>query len=501
MRTLALLLVAMMCACTPQSSPPSSDTGSEVTVVTPRMRSHPTGVFGDASWQLKPRAPLGGGDIRASGMRPPITPVSWTIPAWYVNPSTGNDTNNCQTSGTACKTFAEIAARWGTYSPILSQATSITFTADQPNNSDPVILRPILRDPGTLFLTGTLTTVTWGSSTLGTVTAATNTVPLQINVNQAASAAAGLLIDNTTHASREWCDTASSNTCTVTNPVTKAVVPTVATLMPTLGKAVAGTATTDAFTIQQPSKVYLVDFEPTVAAGPASFNGPQATVSDIWVPDTGGAGASQLTLNDNVWMQESRVDSFVRYVSQSINDGNPFGFYNCWLSGAGQFVGTTLIAGAVGTLALFQQWFSNSLLDGGLLVQGASFFQASGGSKINNNLGNVYFLGALTQTISNLTAINNSLSYGLGIKGSFTINTNPGGVVGYGTSAAASFLGTTTLKMNGATTACSVTLAIPAVWNCGITVNPTNLDAAAGAAGFGGRAIDLSSGSLFVKTS
>jgi len=46
------------------------------------------------------------------------------------------------------------------------------------------------------------------------------------------------------------------------------------------------------------------------------------------------------------------------------------------------------------------------------------------------------------------------------------------------------------LQLNGLSTGCSATNAKPAVWNCGITLSGANIDAAVGAAGFGGAAID-----------
>ena len=53
-----------------------------------------------------------------------------------------------------------------------------------------------------------------------------------------------------------------------------------------------------------------------------------------------------------------------------------------------------------------------------------------------------------------------------------------------------------TLNINGATTADSHTGAAPDVLNGGITVNPANIDAAAGAAGFGGEAFVLAGSAL-----
>jgi len=64
------------------------------------------------------------------------------------------------------------------------------------------------------------------------------------------------------------------------------------------------------------------------------------------------------------------------------------------------------------------------------------------------------------------------------------------------TQAVATFLLTGPMTINGESTACSYTVAAPSVINCGISITPAHLDAAAGAAGFGGNAVLLGGGSI-----
>lgn len=83
--------------------------------------------------------------------RPP--PSSWSVTQWFLDPSAGSDTNDCQTSTTGCQTFGEIVARWGTYSPLFTASTNVvgafgitqvsTQTSAQAQ-ADPIILTPRL---------------------------------------------------------------------------------------------------------------------------------------------------------------------------------------------------------------------------------------------------------------------------------------------------------------------------------------------------------------------
>jgi hypothetical protein len=84
--------------------------------------------------------------------------VSWTTPAWFIDPSnrsgTANDTNDCTTATTPCRTYAEVARRWATTSPVLGQDTTITFLSSHVDDSDPVYLTPVLEDGAALVVQG-----------------------------------------------------------------------------------------------------------------------------------------------------------------------------------------------------------------------------------------------------------------------------------------------------------------------------------------------------------
>jgi hypothetical protein len=96
----------------------------------------------DGSWRCAaPRPHLFGASLS------PIIPVSWTVPAWFVDPSdvsgAASDRNSCTTALKPCATYQEIAAhRWGTFSPRLRSNVTIAFISGASNDHDPVIFTP-----------------------------------------------------------------------------------------------------------------------------------------------------------------------------------------------------------------------------------------------------------------------------------------------------------------------------------------------------------------------
>lgn len=92
----------------------------------------------------------------------PLTPASWTVPNWYIDPANTTgcaaDTNTCTSATCAgagtgpCATYAEIVVhRWGTTAPTLAQNTTVSFLSSHSDNSDPVILAPILKNAAIFY--------------------------------------------------------------------------------------------------------------------------------------------------------------------------------------------------------------------------------------------------------------------------------------------------------------------------------------------------------------
>jgi hypothetical protein len=98
---------------------------------------------------------------RSGGGSPPLGPnASWTVPHWWIDPSFGSDSNNGTSIGTPLKTWRGLVKILGTVEPVLQQATAITFLGSQQiftNGPDPIVFRPILgeNNPGPVFIEGT----------------------------------------------------------------------------------------------------------------------------------------------------------------------------------------------------------------------------------------------------------------------------------------------------------------------------------------------------------
>lgn len=167
----------------------------------------------DGQWLCRGPKPMAAAGIPVQ----PITPSSWTIPNWYIDPANSSgcaaDFNNCTSAvcGGAgvgpCVTWGEINVhRWGclgnpTSCPVLPQTTGVTFLSSQTGLSDPIVWLPLSNNGGdTNLLSAVLPRGTPFS--LGTVTpknrAAGSNSPLIAVVS---GGAVGQLLVNTTHPS------------------------------------------------------------------------------------------------------------------------------------------------------------------------------------------------------------------------------------------------------------------------------------------------------------
>lgn len=495
-----ILLGALSFGC-PSPAPSSDESGATATSTTVQQEASsaprtglPTGVAGAPvinSYSFAQPDPKKMGAVPQSAN----PPSSWTQPVWFIDPVNGNDTTHTGiTSGSALKTWRGLMNRWQCFPvgevgcPVLNQLTVVTFLTDQPDNTDPVLFQGVMGEGGSFFLTGTLTQVTWGSATLGAVTAKNRAtgVLLQANLGQAVTPAVGLLLKNTTHSGISWIDSAATNVATLTQP--ELPIPAPPVTPPQFGTEVNTYVITDAFTIQKPSKVYVQVFEPIAISGDNSFHSIFSWIEHVWVPDPHGPGGSPSQLNSNVFVYESRFDTFV-YSAGNMNESTPV-ISNSWMNGTGQFSTQLLEAGAFNTQAAYNIYLNGSFIDNDAILHGNVFVN----EPLNPSQPGTYFTHVY---LDGTVGIGGSMIVQTDVWGVYTLNVTPGigsGFLGFTTSATASFLHTPTLKIGGATTAFSVTAAQPAVWNNAVTINVTNLDAAAGTTGFGGAAINPRTG-------
>lgn len=283
---------------------------------------------------LRHAAPVDGGRVvmGASSSYPEHNPA-WDVPNWYIRPSTGNDSNTCVDSSHPCKTMAAIVSRWGTDSPYLSVAVTITGLDDWAVNADWVYLFPNLIQGGSLTILGTKTN-TCSVSLSGVVakTLATGVADGRLHANLGACALPKSFITNSTvgKSSVAWVDDCVGSVCAISQPL-QPNVPAFTNGIPPPAE-VDTWANTDTVTTSTFSKINIGACK-AVATGtaPSSFQ-TGCYLGHLWVPNYAtddGGGATFLRVNSAINAVEIRSDSYVLVEDSLVNDneeelGNDF---------------------------------------------------------------------------------------------------------------------------------------------------------------------------------
>jgi len=418
----------------------------------------------------------------------PLVPASWSVATWFLDKQnvsgTASDTNDCATSTTACLHFGEIALhRWGTYAPALQQTTTINTLSGW--------LAADLADPfnwlgtgGVLQMYATLGAAdTVGSGVLaGTVAknAATNTLLQETLI---AGAAAGQMIQNTTHPSIGFVfNSLGGGNFEISQPMSNGGAPNFI-----VGAENNSWADGDAYTlfnlpginigqINASRSIVVFNFQKKVLANSSN------TIGAVIIRNSnilGPAGSSSVAFNPTPGTGSTLANVDVSGCNVSQSNLSPI------VSQSGVATGFNIVAGDYrnnGSAGAFQGEvaISGDWICGG----GATGSCALHGGKVTANA----LWARIPMRVTEDTLI---FSAGATFAGNQTLDIQRAGRVVWnsGNTATATFLQTagTPFLLNGVSTACSLTAA--AVWACGVTVNQANLDAAAGVAGFGGNAI------------
>lgn len=426
-------------------------------------------------------------------------------PAWYaataifIDPVAGSDSAAGTTSGAPVKTWAECVRRWGTNAPNLGAVScTVTFLSSQPDNTDPVIWRPIYSAGSVPTIQGTTATTT--TATVFTRSAAKSRAAganaLLAGSFAAGAPAQGVLVQNTTagKSSRAWVyKTAGGANWNMSQPMAPQTPPLSNGNAPT---EVDTWASTDTVSLLGQVAVNLVVFEPTMA----DFNGGFTNVGQVYnlvvLDPEGTAGNDPVYVNNLVTFTECAIQ---RYVTASAP--NPFEgctFQNCALLG-GYFASDTVSVMNGGFLVGVLNSLGGSFQPDGdaILGVGGNFFASS-------HVFGLVYLDA-TQTVLSAALYYQTINYGAHVVyGSAAANINHSnnshGSLRSGTYTAgftgAAFVGTG-VQLNGASTGSSSAVAGGvATIHSGIATTVANLDAAAGAAGFGGIAFNLGGASI-----
>jgi hypothetical protein len=359
----------------------------------------------------------------------------------------------------------------------------VTFLSSQPDNTDPVIWKPYVENGGYTEIAAALPTAAQ-TGTLASVVAKNRATPQLLNATIGAGGVAGQLIVNTTHPSRAFLYTNSSgNAWNMTQPIAPLTIP----FNPfSAGTEVDTWANGDAFSVYTLLSVDVVDYEPTWVAGVTSVTGDSGFIYQVSVPAIGQS--PQLNLNANILLLDSVLNPNTTVTSQDVGSQgfiaiNVYDTNTLYCSGPASILNTVqsflTIRGGFQILLIAP---SASMSRDVIVGIGASGVSMGVGNAL---LSNFYISATNTWDAYGITQVTAP------VWGPGTLNAVGQGRIKYptGGGAAAANLLTTGLQINGGSAnACSHSGATPDVVSCGITLSAANLDAAQGAAGFGGLA-------------
>ena len=434
----------------------------------------------------------------------PIIPTSWTIPNWYIDPANSatcaGDTNSGTAatctggcSGSTCpsgigplQSFQELNVhRWGcqgnaSVCPRLTghnQTYTIEFLSSQTVSTDPVYLQFSQENGAAMVVEGVLGTAQQVcSTTLSAVTAKNRATPqlLKVSFAACAGAAANQLVVNSTHSSRAWIySTAGGGAWNMSQPLAPYTVP---VYNPT-GTEVNTWAATDAVVVYNPVQINLVLYNPILSDfNQGTFaNGPDFYQAVAWDPN----GA----FNDNaeygavifVESQIQRTAAFTPQASTGIGFANTVNIGGLTYSGF-NVLGNDQVTASGGVLnAPGGTNLASAYLDQDVIIGPANSKNGMGAIL----QGTVYIdTGTTVTTYGPWKYTGTSALWGPG-------NFNAAGRVTYPAgagAAAAEFLLTGSLEINGQSLSCIVvpSVASPTL-TCNTTVTAAHLDSNLGA--------------------
>lgn len=145
---------------------------------------------------------------------------SWSQTAWYVDAQSAvaacSDSNAGTSSAVPLCTFAEIARRWGTLSPNLASATTITVESNA-GSTDIFAPTPLSQNLTIVGVTGSGQQTS--SGTISGFVARNQSTGQLTGLSKLTGMAVGNLIVNTTHASYAWVYAISGSNVTVSQPL------------------------------------------------------------------------------------------------------------------------------------------------------------------------------------------------------------------------------------------------------------------------------------------
>jgi hypothetical protein len=423
-------------------------------------------------------------------------PSSWTQAAWFIDPANvstcasdsnktcGQSTCTAGVPGVAdgpCLSYAQVAARWGTYSPRLLQNTTLTWLSSQVGLGDPVYLTPYVENQSWVAIVGTL--VSQGTATLGTVVALNTGTPTLLTTTltgATGSQANGQLVVNSTHPSRLWTYKNSAGTWTLSTPFAAA----------TAGAAPPSAATGwtnatnsgDAVTFFAPTTVQIVQFQPILVSLAQASAVNNAVILNVTIPSPGSTDkADPLLVNQWVNIFESRVTPMVSYAPTADTNPVPNAVNDCFDIG---------VRGGAALAAVTRPNYTGGIMNLGAIS--FSQFNATGAELLSNIImagttptlqygvvGGAYLETGVTLTITGAGNFTGAAA----VWGPGNVNVQGNSKINYASgagSAGTTFANTGTLNADTQTKVCSSPPSDAGPPGCNLTLSASQLDTSLG---------------------
>jgi hypothetical protein len=420
----------------------------------------------------------------------------------FIDPqnSTGNASDaNPGTATAPFLTYAGVVKVWGTTKPLLNVATTLTWLSNGAAAVDPVVFEPYVMGNVKVGIQGAAPTVLATAVLAGTVaknrTLGSNSALIS---TLAAAAAPGSLLINTTHPSRAWVQRGlGANSFQITQPLVAADGQGVVTAPAEVDTWADGDNVQIASLVNIPLVRYAPTFLDNQGGGSAAFLYQARIVSvggaaRCTLDGTGGAIHGQETLFAN---RSLLLAADIIGITNTLT--------NCFEADFHGMRGTANYLG--GALNSFSVLDGVGVLDGDIIVGSNTTLRGAG-----------WQLGFVFNDVSSLLTVigSGAGTIGSAFYGGATLYSNAGGTGELRMAnssrlvkAASTWVAQVTnptmvtgIALNGVRTGVSHTGAAPDVFNGGIATTPANLDAAAGAAGFGGNALSMQIGGASTST-
>jgi len=295
----------------------------------------------------------------------------WNQTLWFIDPAnssgSASDTNDGLTSSTPLLTWRGLIRKWGTYSPVHSVATiTITIMSSWPDDTDPIIYRPILEfisgvadTTAVVLIKGNLT-VNQTLAEAGTVALnrATNT-QLACTLGAVTTLPAGTFLQNITHSSYGWIQNRTAGKYHISAPAVPMSLPVTTGTAGAYAQQLGWVDTDSVEVMNAPFNAYIAEITPTSAGfnglvQVAHLNVPSFSTSPVFAKDP-------LTLSRYVQFIECSIDRQIYASSPYISEFFEMGIFNCYVTGGfGGGVLTSSYSNVSGLCAIMGGIFTNN---------------------------------------------------------------------------------------------------------------------------------------------